>query len=288
MKVCPYCRGDNADDAVYCESCGSRIPLLSSADTGSALPSAAPAISLIEELAIFPLYMAILIVTVLELPLSCWEAVSSVGSCTFVTTPISLILPVISLVFSISYSFLLPEAYARSTLCPFYLFLYTICPCSCWSRPIGFTQPCDSRKCHRQIYSRISGNQRRYSRRLCFLTILLSTGMAFFLIGSIPFSVYPLRFVILSFPAFHCQISKAVPSGRQALFHCLLCERRNPCHWFAHSGISSVFCPGDVQYYPPFSHAIRCLYGFCFSHGSSSSAILFARKYPIPSRQKHN
>ena len=153
---------------------------------------------------------------------------------------------------------------------------------------MGFTHLCYSRNCHRQIYSRISGNQRRYSRRLCFLTILLSTGMAFFLIGSIPFSVYPLRFVILSFPAFHCQISKAVPSGRQALFHCLLCERRNLCHWFAHSGISSVFCPGDVQYYPPFSHAIRCLYGFCFSHGSSSSAILFARKYPIPSRQKHN
>ncbi len=99
MKVCPYCRGDNADDAVYCESCGSRIPLLSSADTGSALPSAAPAISLIEELAISPLYMAILIVTVLELPLSCWEAVSSVGAWAFVTLPILLILPVISLVF---------------------------------------------------------------------------------------------------------------------------------------------------------------------------------------------
>lgn len=99
MKVCPYCRGDNADDAVYCESCGSRIPLLSSADTGSVLLSAAPAISLIEELAISPLYMAILIVTVLELPLSCWEAVSSAGECAFITLPISLILPVISLVF---------------------------------------------------------------------------------------------------------------------------------------------------------------------------------------------
>ena len=99
MKVCPDCRGDNADDAVYCESCGSRIPLLSSADTGSVLPSAAPAISLIEELAISPLYMAILIVTVLELPLSCWEAVSFVGAWAIVTLPISLILPVISLVF---------------------------------------------------------------------------------------------------------------------------------------------------------------------------------------------
>ena len=99
MKVCPYCRGDNADDAVYCESCGSRIPLLSSADTGSVLPSAAPAISLIEELAISPLYMAILIVTVLELPLSCWEAVSFVGAWAIVTLPISLILPVRSLVF---------------------------------------------------------------------------------------------------------------------------------------------------------------------------------------------